>query len=105
MTLASCYEHAAQAGLNGNCRDNAVAESFFGSYKVELVYDEDFETREEARAKTFEYIEAFYNSTRRLQHLAISAQRALLLLRQGWLLDVGELWFVVQLSKKCFRRE
>ena len=65
MTLASCYEHAAQAGLNGNCWDNAVAESFFGSYKVELVYDEDFETREEARAKTFEYIEAFYNSTRR----------------------------------------
>lgn len=49
----------------GDCWDNAVAESFFSSYKVELVYDEDFETREEARAKTFEYIEAFYNSTRR----------------------------------------
>ena len=49
----------------GDCWDNAVAESFFSSYKVELVYEEDFETREEARAKTFEYIEAFYNSTRR----------------------------------------
>ncbi len=48
----------------GDCWDNAVAESFFSSYKVELVYDEDFQTREEARGKTFEYIEAFYNPVR-----------------------------------------
>ena len=38
--------------------------SFFSSYKVELVYDEDFHTSEEARGKTFEYIEALYNSVR-----------------------------------------
>ena len=48
----------------GDCWDNAVAESFFSSYKVESVFGEDFQTREEARGKTFEYIEAFYNQTR-----------------------------------------
>ena len=48
----------------GDCWDNAVAESFFSSYKVESVFGEDFQTREEARGTTFEYIEAFYNQTR-----------------------------------------
>jgi transposase InsO family protein len=46
------------------CWDNAPAESFFASLKKELVHHEDYQTREEARASIFEYIEVFYNNQR-----------------------------------------
>ena len=49
----------------GECLDNAVAESFFGTLKTELVDDEDYHTREEAKQNLFEYIEVFYNRKRR----------------------------------------
>ena len=49
----------------GECLDNAVAESFFGTLKNELVYHEDYKTRAEARQSIFEYIEVFYNRKRR----------------------------------------
>ena len=49
----------------GNCWDNAPMESFFASLKKELVHDEDYATRAEAKASIFEYIEAFYNRVRR----------------------------------------
>ena len=49
----------------GNCWDNAPMESFFASLKKELVHDEDYATREQAKASIFEYIEAFYNRIRR----------------------------------------
>jgi len=49
----------------GECLDNAVAESFFGSLKNELVHHEDYRTRAEARQSIFEYIEVFYNRKRR----------------------------------------
>jgi putative transposase len=48
----------------GQCWDNAPAESFFATLKKELVHDEDYKTREEARASIFEYIEVFYNNQR-----------------------------------------
>jgi len=48
----------------GNCWDNAVTESFFGSLKTEFVHHETFETRAEARTKIFEWIEVFYNRNR-----------------------------------------
>ena len=48
----------------GNCWDNAVVESFFASLKQELVNDEQYRTREDARASLFEYIEVFYNRIR-----------------------------------------
>src|SRR5262245_35720436 len=48
-----------------NCWDNAVSESFFATLKTELVHHEDFRTRVEARSALFEYIEVFYNRTRR----------------------------------------
>jgi putative transposase len=44
-----------------NCWDNAPVESFFASLKKELVPDEDYHTREQARGSIFEYIEVFYN--------------------------------------------
>ncbi len=49
----------------GNCWDNAVAESFFATLKLELVYQTQWRTREEARSALFEYIELFYNRQRR----------------------------------------
>ena len=40
--------------------DNAVMESFFASYKMECVPAGGFETRQQARRETFEYIEVYY---------------------------------------------
>ena len=49
----------------GQCWDNAVVESTFGSLKRELVHHETYATRAEARASLFEYIEVFFNRVRR----------------------------------------
>jgi transposase InsO family protein len=48
----------------GDCWDNAVMESFWGTLKTELVHHEQYATRAEARASIFEYIEVFYNRKR-----------------------------------------
>ena len=49
----------------GDCWDNAPMESFFATLKKELVHHENYQTRAEARASVFEYIEVFYNRVRR----------------------------------------
>jgi putative transposase len=49
----------------GNCWDNAVVESFFGTLKTELIYRRPWLTRESAHQAIAEYIELFYNSRRR----------------------------------------
>ena len=49
----------------GNCWDNAVAESFFHSLKVEAIHGEIFRTRDEARRAIFDWLECFYNVKRR----------------------------------------
>jgi putative transposase len=48
----------------GNCWDNAVAESFFGTLKTEFVHPRIFTTREIAKTAIAEWIEAFYNRKR-----------------------------------------
>ncbi len=48
----------------GNCYDNAVVESFFGTLKQELVHDARWSSHDEARAAIHEYIEVFYNRQR-----------------------------------------
>jgi len=53
----------------GECLDNAVAESFFGTLKTELVVHEDYRTKDEAKKSLFEYIEVFYNRRRRHSYL------------------------------------
>jgi putative transposase len=53
----------------GNCWDNAVAESFFHTLKVELLKDEPLTDRVTLQQQVFEYIEVDYNKTRR--HSAI----------------------------------
>lgn len=47
-----------------NCWDNAVAESFFGTIKTELIYPRIFSTRNLARTIIAEWIEVFYNRQR-----------------------------------------
>ncbi|WP_396989183.1 IS3 family transposase [Nonomuraea sp. C10] len=51
-------------GRTGICFDNAMAESFFGKLKTELVYHRKFDTRAEARRAVIKYIEGFYNARR-----------------------------------------
>jgi transposase InsO family protein len=48
----------------GNCWDNAVAESFFKSLKVEWVYKHDYNQRSEAELSIFQWIETWYNRRR-----------------------------------------
>ena len=48
----------------GNCLDNAVAESFFKTLKVELTHRKRFATHQEAKTAIFEYMEVFYNRER-----------------------------------------
>lgn len=66
----------------GNCWDNAVAESFFKSLKTELVYHQNYQTRNQAELSIFEYIETFYNKNRRhkqLNNLTILEHQQLLI--------------------------
>jgi putative transposase len=56
---------ARSMGSKGDCYDNAVAESFFATLKKELVHRRSWPTRRELMSEVFEYIEAFYNRTRR----------------------------------------
>lgn len=48
----------------GNCRDNAVAESFFATLKNEMYYRRSFPTRDAAKHAVIEFIEADYNRRR-----------------------------------------
>jgi transposase InsO family protein len=48
----------------GCCYDNAPMESFFHTLKVELVHQQRWATRDEARRDLFSYIEAYYNRAR-----------------------------------------
>ena len=58
------YEFVCSMSRKGNCWDNAPMESFWGKMKYEWLADKPFETREEARAAVFEYVEIFYNRER-----------------------------------------
>lgn len=54
----------ASMSRRGNCYDNAYAESFFHSLKVELIHRSRFKSRKEAQSAIFEYIETWYNPKR-----------------------------------------
>lgn len=49
----------------GNCWDNAVAESFFKTIKVEWIYTNSFANQQQAQLSIFEWIEGWYNRRRR----------------------------------------
>ena len=63
--------HAIQCSMSrkGDCWDNAVAESFFHTLKVESIHGNFYDTRQEAKTDIFDYIEIFYNRQRRHSYL------------------------------------
>jgi putative transposase len=63
-SLLSKYGMTCPMSRKGNCWDNAPTESWFNSFKNELVFGNRFQTRDEVRNMAFEYIEAFYNRKR-----------------------------------------
>lgn len=63
--LIKAHNLRCSMSAKGNCYDNACAESFFHSLKVEAIHGERFSTREEMRQTVFEYIEIDYNRNRR----------------------------------------
>jgi len=65
------HDHQMKSSMSrkGDCWDNSVAESFFGTLKTECVFDTVYATREQARRDIVDYIEMFYNSKRRHSYL------------------------------------
>jgi putative transposase len=60
---------AQSMGSKGDCYDNAVCESFHTTLEKELLRGRSFKTRQEARTAIFDWIEAWYNPTRRHSRL------------------------------------
>lgn len=65
QALLSHHGLTCSMSRRGDCYDNAPMESFFGSFKTELVHHEHYATRQAARQSIFEYVEVFYNRKRR----------------------------------------
>jgi transposase InsO family protein len=65
QALISQHDLRCSMSAKGCCYDNACAESFFHTLKVEAIHGERFATREDMRRTVFEYIEVDYNRTRR----------------------------------------
>ncbi len=60
---------ACSMSARGSCYDNAPVESFFSLLKRERIRRRTYQTREEAKADVFDYIERFYNRRRRHGYL------------------------------------
>lgn len=68
--LAFLKEHDLVPSMSrrGNCHDNAVAESFFATFKKRVTRKKIYSTRDEAKAEIFNFIEMFYNPKKRHSH-------------------------------------
>ena len=64
-SLLSRHKAVQSMSRRGDCWDNAVAESFFHSFKVEAIHGLSFNTRREVEQEVFDYIERFYNKERK----------------------------------------
>jgi putative transposase len=66
-----CRSHRLEPSMSrkGNCWDNAVAESFFSSLKKEQIKKQIYKNRVLALSDVADYIDRFYNRTRRHSHL------------------------------------
>jgi transposase InsO family protein len=67
--LLNEYDLICSMSRKGECLDNAVAESFFGTLKTEWVDHQDYHTHAQAKQDLFEYTEVFYNKQRRHSYL------------------------------------
>ena len=73
--LVKAYGMKSSMSRKGDCWDNAVAESFFGTIKTEMLFHRRYLTRKEVRKDIVDYIEMFYNSTRRHSYLGYLSPR------------------------------
>jgi hypothetical protein len=76
MKLVGRYPIRQSMSRKGDCWDNAPMESFFHTLKTELVMHCDYQTRDQARASLFDYMEVFYNRQRRHSTLDYQAPLA-----------------------------
>lgn len=74
--LLDQYQIKGSMSRKGNCWDNAVAESFFGSLKQERVQWKNYQTRFEAQQDILNYITMFYNSYRLHSYLGYKSPNA-----------------------------
>ncbi len=65
QTLLKQYGIEISMSGKGDCYDNALMESFFGTVKEECAEQQTYRTRAEARQSVFEYLEVFYNRQRK----------------------------------------
>lgn len=78
----AAYGMRGSMSRKGNCWDNAPTESFFNSLKNERVHAARYRTRQDAKADLFEYIEVFYNRSRRHSALGLISPKQFL---QSWI--------------------
>ncbi len=78
----AAYSMTASMSRKGDCWDNAPSESFFNSLKNERVHGTRYATRAAAEADLFEYIEVFYNRSRRHSTLGYCSPHRFL---QDWI--------------------
>lgn len=62
--LLQKYGFLCSMSRKGECQDNACAETFFHSLKVEWIYGEPLKSRSQTKREVREYIEVFYNRQR-----------------------------------------
>ena len=65
ISMLEAHNMRPSMSRKGNCHDNACAESFFSLLKRERIRRKIYATREDAKNDIFNYIELFYNATRR----------------------------------------
>ena len=70
------HEMLCSMSKKGDPWDNAPMESFFGTLKTELIHHKKYQSRTEARADIFEYIEVFYNRIRLQSGLGMKSPEA-----------------------------
>jgi transposase InsO family protein len=74
--LLDRHQIVASMSRPGNCYDNAVAESFFATFKTELVQRRHYATHAQAKTDIFEWIECWYNRRRRHSSLGYLSPEA-----------------------------
>jgi putative transposase len=75
ITLLQQHGCIGSMSRKGNCWDNAVAESFFGSLKQERVQWKNYQTRSEGQQDILNYIVMFYNSSRLHSYLGYQSPK------------------------------
>jgi putative transposase len=70
QTVLAQFHIQVSMSRKGDCYDNAMMESFISSLKTECVHRHTYQSREQAQASIFEWIEVFYNRQRRHSSLA-----------------------------------